>query len=370
MLMYIGRIQKLITDYSRKDIFNTNEYRRISVGIYYKAHKDFVPKYKSRYSDIFYPCKDMAVETLVKVKGEDRNILSNYEINVYNDIPVYQYEKKAPVVIYIPGFGSCKDMCMYNIDNLVKNGYIVITIGPTYESLFTIFPTGEFIKQSPLALKYFANDIDKLIQTRKYDVIALLNELEVYNKQDEILKDIMDLTHIGAVGHSLGGTTVSEVMSCDERIKAGINLDGPIFTSKSIAKPFLMFHGEDTTLCNMLINDFKPLIDESDLANLKEEFRDELRRLHNFYTNLTSTKYSIKLKEAAHRTFTDSPILIPGNEKVSGNIEPVHAHNIIKSLVVSFFNEFLLNKNKDFNDIIENSLYSEIINCEDYLNLK
>ncbi len=43
---------------------------------------------------------------------------------------------------------------------------------------------------------------------------------------------------------------------------------------------------------------------------------------------------------------------MPGNEKVSGNIETVHAHNIIKSLVVSFFNEFLLNKNKDFNDTI------------------
>lgn len=365
--MYIGRIQRLITDYKRKEIFNAGDYRKVPVSIYYKGNIDFRPEHKSSYSDIFYPCRDLAIETLVNIKGEDRNILTNYETNIYNDIPVYDYENKVPVIIYIPGFSSCKDMCVYNIENLVRNGYIVVTIGPTYESLFSIFPTGEFVRQSPLVLQYFASNIDVLIRERKNDIAALLNELEVYDKEDSFLKGLMDLEHIGAVGHSMGGTTVTEIMSCDNRIKTGINLDGPVFTSKGIDRPFLMFHGESTTLQDMLVTDFKPLISESDLANLYKGFEDELKRLHDFYNNLTSAKYSIKLKGAAHRTFTDSPILIPGNKKVAGDIDPIHAHNIIKTIAASFFNEFLLRKNEDFTDIIENSIYKEIVDCRDYI---
>lgn len=47
------------------------------------------------------------------------------------------------------------------------------------------------------------------------------------------------------VGHSIGGASASETMLRDERVDAGINLDGTVFTpvEPDLDRPFLLLGG-------------------------------------------------------------------------------------------------------------------------------
>lgn len=55
-------------------------------------------------------------------------------------------------------------------------------------------------------------------------------------------KGKIDLDHIGAMGHSFGGATAFNATYLDQRIKAGVNMDGSLYEVENrddINKPFM-----------------------------------------------------------------------------------------------------------------------------------
>lgn len=358
--MKIGRTVRVLTDYSRNDPFNNADKRQVVISIFYPARDDTEYSGLPVYPDLFYPAEDKAVRLLVDKKGDSREIIENLNINTYNDAPFDTEVKSRPAAIYVHGFGSSRDMAIYNIENLVLGGYIVITIGFNYESVFNIFPDGKMISQSDNMPSIFSNNINKLLCTRKEDMLFLLDSLDEINNKDTILKGKLDLDRIGSFGHSLGGATIIEVMSIDKRIKCGIDLDGPVLNTNGVTGSFLMFHGDSITLRDMLINDFSKIVNRSDLANLAAEFNDEINKSREFYNNIKGYKSAIRLKGAKHRTFTDSSVLAPDNEAIRALINTDRAHEIIKSITAAFFNEFLCGQCGMYKMLIKNKIYDEI----------
>lgn len=358
--MKIGRTVRVLTDYNRNDPFNATDKRQVVISIFYPARDDIEYSGLPVYSNLFHPAEEKAVKLLVDKKGENREIIENLNINTYNEAPFDTEVKKCPVAIYVPGFGSSRDMAIYNIENLVLEGYIVITIGFSYESIFNIFPDGKIISQSDSMPSIFSNNIDKLLCTRKEDMLFLLDSLYEINNKDTLLKGKLDLDRIGSFGHSLGGATIIEVMSIDKRIKCGIDLDGPVLNTKGVTGSFLMFHGDSITLKDMLIDDFSKIVSRSDLASLVAEFNDETEKNREFYNNIKGCKSAIRLKGAKHRTFTDSAVLAPDNDAVRASISADRAHEIIKSITAAFFNEFLCDQYGAYRTLIEKRMYDEI----------
>ena len=84
---------------------------------------------------------------------------------------------------------------------------------------------------------------------------------------DTGLARMLDLTRVGAYGHSLGGPTVISAMNQDRRIDAGAALDGTLRGPVSFDRPFLMMG-----------NQHERRVDDPDWA----AFYDQLRgpRLH------------------------------------------------------------------------------------------
>lgn len=358
--MKIGRTVRVLTDYNRNDPFNTTDKRQVVISIFYPARDDIEYSGLPVYSDLFHPAEDKAVKLLVDKKGENREIIENLNINTYNEAPFDTEVKKCPVAIYVPGFGSSRDMAIYNIENLVLEGFIVITIGFNYESIFNIFPDGKIISQSDSMPSIFSNNIMKLLCIRKEDMLFLLDNLDEINNKDIILKGKLDLDSIGSFGHSLGGATIIEVMSIDKRIKCGIDLDGPVMNTKGVTGSFLMFHGDSITLKDMLIDDFSKIVSRSELASLAAEFNNEIENNKEFYSNIKGFKSAIRLKGAKHRTFTDSAVLAPDNDAVRAPIGADRAHEIIKNITAAFFNEFLCGKRGTYRTLIKNRKYDEI----------
>ena len=56
---------------------------------------------------------------------------------------------------------------------------------------------------------------------------------------------MLDLTRVGAYGHSLGGPTVIGAMNQDRRIDAGAALDGTLRGPVSFDRPFLMMGNQN-----------------------------------------------------------------------------------------------------------------------------
>jgi hypothetical protein len=111
--------------------------------------------------------------------------------------------------------------------------YVVVTIDHTYEAPEVVFPGGRVeVQVSPQP------PITTVLTTRIADARFVLSSLAILaaggnpdshrRRLPAGLAGIMDLSRTGIFGHSLGGDTAAQTMAADDRISAGIDLDGSI----------------------------------------------------------------------------------------------------------------------------------------------
>ncbi|WP_116202135.1 alpha/beta hydrolase family protein [Amycolatopsis circi] len=121
-----------------------------------------------------------------------------------------------PVVVYSPGWASLRALGSATAEDLASRGYIVVTIDHTGEAPFVVFPDGRVV---------FSQQSKGLVagmRTRVADVRFTLDRLPGIPG----LGQSMDLSRVGAIGHSFGGDTAAEVSTVDSRVDAVADLDG------------------------------------------------------------------------------------------------------------------------------------------------
>jgi predicted dienelactone hydrolase len=283
------------------------------------------------------------------------NYLNYVETNTYLAPKVA--DEKFPILIFSHGSYSQASGYYAIIEEIVSKGYIVLNINHTYESTGTLFPDGSLKrynqeydkkyvstqKMGELAWNGTQNynnattDEEKLIASREVlknyiaaeitrnwskDFVSVLDALETWNK-DLFLANHLNLTKIGVFGHSQGGSAAGQITLDDQRISAGINLDGVQW-------------GEmiDTTLQ-------KPFL------NISSEWISSHPNFNIFaYRNGSSSIfYDAKIKNSGHASFMDIALMVNVptlNE--AGTINPNEAYKIINETVVSFFDNHLKNK--------------------------
>ena len=95
------------------------------------------------------------------------------------------------------------------------------------------------------------------------DAIFVLNQLKKYNTQsDAFLYNRLDMNNVGMFGHSFGGAAAVQMCRRDDRIKAGIDLDGPLNGNESTLpfhKPCMFMLGG---LSETRLQDITPMPDE------------------------------------------------------------------------------------------------------------
>jgi len=188
---------------------------------------------------------------------------------------------RFPVVLYSPGLGDVRSWDSVLVDQLASEGYVVVTIDPTYDASAVEFPGGR-VATSRLLQMYEQSVADgtqtRFIETvvagtRFADTKFVLDSLtRLAGGQDPDaehaplpagLGAVLDLGRVGMFGHSGGGFTTLETMYEDPRIKAGINMDGtleydfgaPTDTNLSpvaqhgLSKPFLILSSDAADAC-------------------------------------------------------------------------------------------------------------------------
>jgi predicted dienelactone hydrolase len=91
--------------------------------------------------------------------------------------------------------------------------------------------------------------VDEVLVT---DVRFVLDQLRKMNSDDNFWHNRLDLSKVGIVGHSMGGTVAAFATQEEARILAGVNLDGSTFPGMNadvrpvpVHKPFLFLAAEE-----------------------------------------------------------------------------------------------------------------------------
>ncbi|WP_344602164.1 alpha/beta hydrolase [Streptomyces glaucus] len=220
---------------------------------------------------------------------------------------------KFPLVVLSPGFTVNRSTLTLLAEELASRGYVVAAVDHAYESVGTAFPGGRLLR-CVACEKIPPGGYGVVPRGRAEDVSFLLDRLLAGRHPAWRHAGVIDPTRIGMAGHSIGGASAATAMAGDQRIRAGVNMDGsfmePVPARGLGGRPFMMLGTSDGD--RSWTRDW-PLLD--------------------------GWKRWISVTGAGHFTFTDVPVLgdqlglLPPEEPLSGK----RSHEITRAYVAAFF---------------------------------
>ena len=336
-----------LTDSSRKELFDNsrNSYRNLTVKAWYPAdiRIDYEPYLENA---------DIVIKNW-QFSEDYRNLITHSS----KGVAISQRKKSYPILIFSHGWGEHFSQNTILMEELASHGYVIFSIAHHYECKFSFYPDGRYFnldmnstrfnlllqeQQNPNAMAVFQKmftaktDDDRLnvfIETNnlmpalmkespKYwaeDIKFFINELSKINEANLIFKGKLDLNQIGVFGMSLGGIATNEVCVSDNRVKAGVNIDGGLFgpiTDKTLNIPYMFLNSQRF----------------SGYGNL-------------FVSKSRSICYSVTIMNSDHYNFTDYGLFPIPSTRQLGSIEATKPIEIMNSTILAFFDKYLLQKN-------------------------
>lgn len=163
------------------------------------------------------------------VLDHTKDILSN----AYIEAPISHFKDSYPVIILSHGWTGFRNLHNDFAELLASHGFIVLGINHTYGAQMTVFADGFAAELDRGALPNrdvtpdFSNYANQLVLTYAGDVKLVLDTLDVLNdgQYSNILKNALDVTEVGLMGHSTGAGADVAVALSDSRIKALFCMD-------------------------------------------------------------------------------------------------------------------------------------------------
>lgn len=334
------------TDETRKELFDNSgqSFREITVKAWYPSDEKSNP-------EPYLLNADFAIKYCMFPE-----ILRNLKTNSGRDLPVSSGENKYPVLIFSHGWGEHFSQNSILMEELASHGYIIFSIAHHYEAKYSEYPDGRIVhiefnsnrfqkiwkeQQNPKAMelhkkRYTVSTDDErtelsremetilptaLKESPKYwaeDISFFLDQLKTINGKNKILKDKLDTDRIGIFGMSMGGIATGEFCLNDNRVRAGINIDGGLHASllepdRRLQIPFLFLTGQMFSGCGKLF------VDKS-----------------------TGDCYSINVTNANHYNFTDHSIYPYSKiSQLLGTIDGKRMIEIMNVIVITFFDKYV-----------------------------
>jgi predicted dienelactone hydrolase len=270
--------------------------------------------------------------------------------------PISDAAPRYPVVIFSHGFGIAT-----NLDNtllleeLASHGYVVASIGHSYESAFVLLDDDELIAFDETAIRSLGREfraaaqaLEKAVdsqdpeerrqalqrftqsQTRAAQSLEIwsadtgftidaLERIDAGQADPAFLAGRLDLGRIGVAGMSFGGATAGWFCAEDPRCRAALNLDGFQFgdwAGRTLDRPILIVQSDST----------------------------ELRINEHLLPHLGDDAWRARIRGSRHLDFSDSTVLLPIARLgvgVLGPIDGTRMQNIMNAYVRTFFDATL-----------------------------
>ncbi|MFF1908711.1 alpha/beta hydrolase family protein [Kitasatospora sp. NPDC058218] len=215
--------------------------------------------------------------------------------------PVHRTGRPLPVVLYSHGAGSHRADHTIMVQELASHGFAVVTVDHTHDGI-TEFPDGTVVTRDGvapgLAPKDYAADLLFLLER----VIDLANgrNPDVDGRTLPVgLLGGLDARNIGVSGWSKGGTAAALAMVADQRIRAGLTLDGRMESNPAITtdidRPFMMMTATYTRAASPYVE--------------------------TFWGHLRGWRLDVQATGAVHSSYGDNMTLIPQAGRLLGMTE-------------------------------------------------
>ena len=283
----------------------------------------------------------------------------------YLDAPVAHSKAQYPVLIFSHGYGSTPWQNTPQMEELASHGFIIFSIGHTYESAALAFPDRRIVPlnqtrfealtkaaasdrmkeltaqlqnaNNPTEIRQIATQMTQASSAQESLVVwvadtqYLMDELAKINAGAEggatqpgkRFANRLDLARLGIFGMSFGGATAGQLCMVDPRCKAGLNMDGKQSgdaMNHKLSVPFFYFSSESS--------------------------KEDCKINHAIYENSLGDFYSVHVNHSAHLNFSDVSLILPSfkNTRLLGSISAQEMERIMSAYTLAFFRKYLQGK--------------------------
>jgi len=323
----VGSTAVYLKDTSRPDPWVPSvPYRELMVSLFYPAASAKGPK-----TQYLTPAESAA---LLEGSGLPSDALTAMVTNSVAD--ARPAGRGLPLIVLSPGYTKPRATLSALAEDLASHGYVVAVVGHTYENAGQSFPDGHFAGCASCEVPHQSAFWQKLELGRAKDVSFVLDSL-THSKWASLI----DSSRIGMAGHSMGGASTIPAMVADDRIKAGIDIDGKTelpLTAPGLSRPFMFVNHEQVPKCAP--------------GNVEWE-RD--------YAQMTGWKRWVEVAGTQHASFTDVGLV--GDEfgvDFGAKGTAMRAQEITRAYVNAFFDQHLRGEARP---VLDQPGYPEVSFC-------
>lgn len=341
----VGRMFMVWTDSSRRDPVDSTRLREIPVWIWYPAE----PAANAELQPVLPPVwQARRIETLTAKLGPAvARAAGSLKVHARIAAPWQASASRRPVLLFTPGLGWLASDYSVLLEDLASHGYVVVGLAsPGFADVVRFGDGREVVRTLGIGEKI---GTDQAIVHA--DAASVLDRLRAMAEDPHgLLHGRVDLTRIGAFGHSLGGTTALMLAARDSTIRAVVNIDGdPMGDVVGIRphQPLLLISSESPTIAEA-----PPGIPPERLELMRQGLeRSEQRRTDDWLHISAEARraYRMRVLGAHHLDFEDAALfsswLTTPKERWMrvGPIDGARALAVTAEAVRAFFDEQLGN---------------------------
>ncbi|RKS05928.1 platelet-activating factor acetylhydrolase isoform II [Nocardiopsis sp. Huas11] len=232
--------------------------RDVMVSLWYPAEPDEADEHAPYVS----PATGSALASDLEQVGLPRSAVDfdSSRANAFADADAALTAGPFPVVLFSPGFGVSRSLNTANAEELASQGYVVAAMDHPYEPDAVELPDGRVLRtrvpdrETPSYREAITiRTADSRLVLDALDDLAAGGSPQVGGEPlPDGLAESLDTDRTGMFGHSAGGLTTAQVMLADDRVDAGMNLDGSMAyhvgdqawadaTTEGADRPFALF---------------------------------------------------------------------------------------------------------------------------------
>ncbi len=264
-------------------------------------------------------------------------------------IPRAEQKQQYPLILFSHGLGGTYNGMTYKAlcKNIASHGYVVASVSHTYGCKPVQFLDGT---QSPYLfpsrnVHFFKEKHMFDIETDMWvaDMICALNECVRYNScEGDPLYNSINVSRVGIVGHSLGGSTALQMCRKENCVLAAVSLDGPLCGTGChipFNKPVMCIIG--TSVVPGQITSLGKVPNHSSFF-WRWYFNKMWLPALNAFIVLSPQAETVIIDGIVHDTFSDYAFT-PDSIIQSWLMDGAHAQEMITTYVVDFLQKYIKN---------------------------
>lgn len=208
-------------DETRRDPADPGRARELMAWVWYPASEPGTPQTDGGLDPAWAALHEEVVAA--KIGREGAELLRRRVLHATVDAPVINGASLLPVLLFMPGLGWLPPDYSALLEDLASHGYVVVAVAPTGLADVVRFPDGRVVRRSlGIGEKIGVDQLHAHDDAR----FALRQVRALHAGASGPFAGRLDLNRVGALGHSLGGTTSLALAAGDTTVRAALNLDG------------------------------------------------------------------------------------------------------------------------------------------------